>query len=39
MARNLKNEGAARYHNIFNFFIIRQVKIIDSEVILKTDFS
>jgi hypothetical protein len=39
MARNLKSEGAARYHNLFNFLIIRQVKIIDSEVILKTHFS
>jgi hypothetical protein len=39
MARNIKNEDAARYHNIFNFLIIGQVKIINSEVILKTDFS
>jgi hypothetical protein len=35
----LKSEDAARYHNIFNFLIIRQVKIIDSEGILKSDFS
>ena len=39
MARNLKSEGVARYQNIFNFLMIRQVKIIDSKVILKTDFS
>jgi hypothetical protein len=38
LGKNLKSEGAAKYHNIFYFFIIHHAKTLNSEEMQKTDF-